>query len=247
MSAAPPPDVTTTTLQVWLPLVGALIGSLVGPPILEFLKDRISAFRAWKKQQHEITSTLRYVLGLLNGFYELRLLAFGSPRNDFKFNAAAADALSTYEITAIVEKAHQLAFVHPSAPDKQVLGQYLSKYLLLMHAHCNSLVALHSSLRTFQEYPQIEIEADERLALLQFDKQYRDLLIFLYAIYAKELNLESPESLIGVDRIRQLELKVMLSDLLDSHKEIDKLLSASQDFIHKTSKVTPAPPRGASI
>lgn len=228
MSPTPAPEVAASVYQVWLPFIGGLVGALIGPPFLEFLKDRISSSRAWKKQEHEITSTLRYVLGVLNGFYELRLVAFGTSKNNFRFSAPAASALSGYALAPVLEKAYQLVFVHPSASDKQVLGQYLSKHLSLMHAQCQSIVQLHASLQEFQDYPRLELQDDERRTLAEFDAQYRYFQIFLYHVYAKEMGLGSPGSLIGLDRVRKLEQQVLLSDLLNAHKEIDDVLSASQ-------------------
>ena len=222
---------TLEYLKLLIPFLGALLGAVIGTPLIEVFKDRLLANRLWKNQRNEIISTVRLVNGMLIGFNELRFGAFGGPKQGYKVSLEYAAALKAYSLDILKEQLPKLASLHPKSADTQAAGQYLIKHLLRLQAHCENIKSIQPvNVRSEDGEDTVELSQSDLKTLASYDSQFIALGRFLYHVYAKEMHINQG-SLVGVDRVRLLENQFLLADMVaakddmnDVGKAIDSLL-----------------------
>lgn len=195
-NSAPAVQALNSSWSFVLPFITGLVSGFIAMPMLEFLKDAISARRAWGERQAEIVSSVRFVLGQFSGFQSLCEAAYGERARFFPEKARPhVRLLKAFDLATIAEKVSVLAELHPKDARISAASQYL-------------VSQVSATLAAFLAVQQIEpndayldprwpagmqpsiISTEETEVWNLANVQLQKLHIFLGSIYAPKMQLD---------------------------------------------------------
>lgn len=187
---------TGTSWPIILPFVGGMLGGLIFSPLLELLKDRIGAQRAWLKQRTEIVQTIRLVLGLFSGFLDLADNAYGTKAKYFPERAKPyVKLLQTYELSIAKNRIARLAELHPRDSQTSGISQQLIAIFTATFAALLAVQKMQPRLGipdpTLPKSMQASIlNADDEIIYKVAIESNRQLIIYLGGVFARRLELD---------------------------------------------------------
>jgi hypothetical protein len=193
-------------LKIGFTFAGTLLGTMIGAPLLEAIKDRLLANRQWTTQRNEIVTSIRLIKGIFGAFDQLRIEAFGRKGLGMRtsidatalvpiiqFSEAAFQRLSKFDLSVVDPHLAKLSALHPDESQKSAVAQRLIVHILITKSHFQHLQTFEpisiTDMTTRAKSPSL---SDSDCASIQAsDEKYNDPDIFLEALYAKRLGIKS--------------------------------------------------------
>jgi hypothetical protein len=187
---------TLEYLKIGFAFSGALLGAIVGAPLVELFKDRIGAKRQWENQRNEIVSTIRLILGILNAFDNVRKQAFGkvalASTASLEISPVHFARLKKFDFTAFNDSVVKLSALHPEESKKSAAAQRLIEYLFSLKSYfeCLQVVTPISVTRYEDKTTYLSLTENHQEFLKASDDEFRSLRRFLKEIYAQRMGID---------------------------------------------------------
>jgi hypothetical protein len=196
-------------LKIGFAFGGALLGSVIGTPMVEWFKDLLGARRTWKNQRREILSTIRLILGILRAFYEIRASAFGPKAEEPSYSERGFARLRKFDFSLFNQSMVKLSSIHPDDSAHSAIGQRLIQHLIVVQSHFEQMQSIKAiSIRKTNENPSgFDLRDVDKIILVEAETKYLELNYFLRGLYAQRLGIK-PKSLMIDDEIRDFENKI---------------------------------------
>ena len=225
--AAPPPiNETIEYVKVAFAFGGALLGSILGTPLIEWFKDRLGASRQWKTQRNEIVGTIRLIAGILSAFNEHRTAAFGYSSDRIEYSERGFDRLVNFEFTLLNESLAKLSALQPEDSARSAVAQRLIQHLVVLKGYFQQLQAIQAIriTRIPDKSTYLGLSEEDTFLLKESDKKYTAFQRFLCGIYAKRLGIDAVSLAIDQEIIK-FERAMHDHDLQQSMEEGQRLLA----------------------
>lgn len=218
-----PVNETLEYIRIGFAFSGALLGALIGTPLVEWFKDQLGARRQWKTQRHDIVGTLRLTLGVLRAFAELRAEAFGLPGQPVVVSIPAFRRLAEFDLACLDSHSLKLSSLHPDDSARSAVAQRLVQHLFVLKTYLRQLQCLE--LVPITRMPENEVyfglSDDDQSTLNASDAKYVALQRFLAGIYAQRLDI-NPLSLIVDEEVVNHEFAMASHDAAASQQELER-------------------------
>lgn len=176
-------------IRIAMAFLGALFGAAIGGPLIEWTKDKLGAQRQWLTRRQEIISTLRYLLGTLRAFDEIRSEAF--PKGTHTVSRTALSRLSSFSFVDFHRLVEKLSSLHPTDLEKSAAGQRLVQHLISFHLilqQVKDFKPITASIYPNNE-PILVLSDEDQDLLKKSDEKYIDLQQFIIGIYSSRLGV----------------------------------------------------------
>jgi hypothetical protein len=229
------------TLRLLLTFAAAMFGAVIGQPIVELFKDILGAKRQWTNQRNEIVSTLRFVMGSLDAFHEIRRHAFPKvvphkpPMGGGLISPIDFERLRKFDLNVISGSLPKLSSLTPRTSEKSKAGQRLIQYLLSIRSYFEAVQAIvpHKTENTKGELLGLALSEDDEQLVKDSDSNFTDFRNFVASNYAQKLEVQDsfsfltdPEvvdtEIINLDRKVALELETLAKMRADYQKDIEE-------------------------
>lgn len=161
-----------------LPFLGAVLGSIIGTPIIEAFKDRLVANRQWKTQRKDLIEKVRFVTANIDAFWELKGQCVGDAARFFPEKAPIyLQAMRSFELNPALEVTRQLAVLAPGKSENSNIAQYLVHLLLILLTLMKNLQAAKG--------PELPSEL-----MQEIDQKFEEFKLFLGSQYGKAVGID---------------------------------------------------------
>ena len=237
----PPVNEAIEYVKVGFAFGGALLGSILGTPLIEWFKDRLGASRQWKTQRNEIVGTIRLIAGILAAFNEHRIAAFGHSWDRVKYSERGFERLLAFDFALFNDSLAKLSALQPEDSARSAVAQRLIQHLVVLKGYFQQLQAIQaiSITRIPDKSTYLGLSEEDVSLLKESDGKYTDFQRFLCGIYARRLGIDALS--LAVDHeIVKFERAMHDHDLQQSMDEGQRLLKQLETMRAKdASQVTP--------
>ena len=164
--------------------IGALLGAMIGGPLLEWFKDQIGARRSWQSRRAEIIAALRLVFARCDAFLELYDAGTHVANRDPEAATAYRASLAHFDFLKLIEKVDTLAPLDPSTSVRSAAGQYLVQQLSLLLSLLTQLKALTA------DTPAPPATEREARLLNEVRERLSDIKLFAGTLYSDALRVK---------------------------------------------------------
>lgn len=167
-------------LKAWLAFAGALAGGLLSNPLLEWTKDKLTAWRVWQTKRKEAVEGVRFVYAHLDAFWDLKSACFGQtleigetiieipPRSE-----VFLDALQRFDFEPLATSLRPIVELKSGDSETKSAAQFLVHQVII-------LLALARSIQSTAKVVPASL-------LREADRRYDDLKVFVGTTYAEAL------------------------------------------------------------
>ena len=191
--STPSANDTVEYLKIGFSFGGALLGAIIGTPLIEWFKDHLGAKRQWKTQRNDIVATIRLISGILRGFDELRAEAFGFRWAECEYSQGGFERLSKFDFTLLDESLSKLSALHPEESSRSAAAQRLIQHLVVLKIYFQQLQTLPpveiTRIPGMTKCLGLSVEDMEILKLS--DQKYIAFQRFLGGIYARRMGIDA--------------------------------------------------------